>query len=224
MRRLGLLCAVLATLVPPLVAQQRTAFAVLPFESQQSFGLDQESLAALSPGLAQLLASELARSPGGLAVPRSATGKAVSDESLGPRGRVDAATAAKIGRLVGAQYVILGNFVNFYDKFRINVRVVDATTGETIRGLSNDDPKLQGKAQMYRSVQALAQKILKELGLPAAPAGNGSVATDAVIAYSLGLQAEDAGDRAKATGFYEKALAASPGFADAREALGRVRG
>ena len=207
----------------PALAQDTTTFAVLPLESQQSFGLDADAQEALGPGLAQLLASELARSPGGRAVPRGSTGKAVADEALGARERVDAATAAKIGKLVGAQYVVVGNFVNFYDKFRLNVRVVDATTGEFIRGLSNDDPRMQGKAHMYQSVESVAQQILKELGLPPAPASNVIVASDALIAWSLGLAAEDAGDRAAAATQYDRALGISPTFPAAQEALKRVR-
>lgn len=222
MRRIPLALAL--ALAPALLqAQAATTFAVLPLESQQSFGLAPDAQAALGPGLAQLLASELARSPGGRAVPRATTGKAVADEELGARERVDAATAARIGKLVGAQYVIVGNFVNFYDTFRLNVRIVDATTGEFIRGLSNDDPRTQGKAQMYQSVELVAQKVLKELGLPPAPASGASVTTDALIAWSLGLAAEDDDDRAGAAAQYEKALATSPAFPAASEALKRVR-
>lgn len=204
-------------------AQDRTTFAVLPLESQQSFGLDNEALAALGPGLAQLLADALARSPGGRAVPRTSTGQAVAAEALGARERVDAATAARIGKLVGAQYVIVGNFVNFYETFRINVRVVDASTGEFIRGLSNDDPRLQGAAQMYASVDAVAQKILKELGLPPAPPVSETVTSASVIAWARGLAAEEAGDRDGAKPLYQQALSASPDFPAARDAVTRLR-
>jgi TolB-like protein len=217
------LLASLTLLATPLLAQQRTTFAVLPLESQQSFGLDPAAASALSVGLAQLMANELERSPGGHAIPRTTTDDAVGKEQPSGRTRVDAATAAKIGQLVGAQYVILGNFVNFYDKFRLNVRVVDAKTGEIIRGLSNDDPKLQGRAQMYEIVRSVAAKILKELGLPPAPASGASVSADAVIAWSIGLEAEDAGDRAKAAASYQQALTSSPDFAEAKEGLARVR-
>ncbi len=220
--RLALVTA-LALAAGPLAAQQRTTFAVLPFESQQSFGLEPAAASGLSIGLAQLLASELERSAGGRAVPRATTGDAVEKEQPPGRSRVDAATAAKVGQLVGAQYVIVGNFVNFYDKFRLNVRVVDAKTGEIIRGLSNDDPKLQGRANMYESVRSVAARILKELGLPAAPASATAVSTEAVIAWSMGLEAEDAGDRAKAAASFQQAVTSSPDFAEAKEALVRVR-
>ena len=58
--------ALLALALAPVARQsQQSSFAVVPFEAQQSFGLDQESLNALGGGIAQILASELSLSPGG---------------------------------------------------------------------------------------------------------------------------------------------------------------
>lgn len=219
--RLPALALVLAA--APLAAQE-TAFVVLPFEAQQSFGLEPGAESALSAGLSQLLASELERSEGGKAVPRAATREAAEQQGAGAgRARVDAMTAARVGKLVGAHYAITGNFVTFYDKFRLNVRVVDAATGEIIRGLSNDDPELQDRTDMYAAVHAVASRILKELGLPVNAAPAAAVTSEAVVLYGRGVEAEDAGDRSKAAGYFSQALARSPGFPEAQEASARVR-
>ena len=70
---------------PPLAAQQdRAPFAVLPFQNEQSFGLEPEAYAALELSLAQLLASELARSPGGQVADRGRTEAAVGKRSEAP--------------------------------------------------------------------------------------------------------------------------------------------
>src|SRR4249919_3349232 len=87
-------------LAPGALVSQQTSFAVVPFEAQQSFGLDQETLSALGGGIAQILASELSLSPGGSAAPRSATAGAISSQALAKTARIDAATAAQIGKLV----------------------------------------------------------------------------------------------------------------------------
>jgi len=208
---------------PVTLLAQQSSFAVVPFESQQSFGLDQESLGALGGGIAQILASELGQSPGGSATPRSTTAGAISSQELG-KNRIDAATAAKIGKLVGARYVIMGNFVDYYGKFRLNARVVDAQTGAIIKGVSNDDPKMQDRDQIYLITQTIAQRILQELKLPPAPASTVAVPGAAVIAFSLGLQAEDAGNKAKAASLYERALQSAPDFPEAKDALARVKG
>ena len=217
--------AVLALAVGPLSLQaQKTSFAVVPFEAQQSFGLDQETLGALGGGIAQILASDLSQSPGGAAAPRGTTAGAITSQALPKSARIDAATAAKIGTMVGAKYVIMGNFVDYYGKFRLNVRVVDAQTGAIVKGFSNEDPKMQDRDQIYLIIQTIAQKILAELKLPPAPASTAAVPGAAVIAYSLGLKAEDAGNKTQAASLYERALQSAPDFPEARDALARLKG
>jgi TolB-like protein len=206
----------------PLAAQQdRATFAVLPFRNEQSFGLEPEAYAALELGLAQLLASELGRSPGGQLADRARTGEAVGKRAVPPV-RLDAAAAQRIGALVGARYVVLGNFIDAYGKLRVNARIVDASSGQFLASISNDDPKLQTRDQLHRAVQAVAQKLLAELGLPA-PSASPALPTPAVLTYSLGLAAEEAGDRDAAARHFQAALDAAPGFEEAREAATRVR-
>ena len=131
MRRLLLLAALLASSTP-VMAQEKITFAVIPFQSQQSFGLDQQSLAALGGGIAQILATELSLSPGGTATPRNATSQAITSQQLPKADRIDAETAAKVGAMVGARYVIMGNFVDYYGKFRLNARVIEVATGSIV--------------------------------------------------------------------------------------------
>ena len=222
MRSLTLSLVVCSIAMAPLVAQQdRATFAVLPFQNEQSFGLPPETYVALESGLAQLLASELARSPAGQLADRGKTGEALGKRTVPPT-RLDAASAQRIGALVGARYVVLGNFVDAYGKVRVNARIVDASSGRFLKAVSNDDPKLQSRDQLHRAVQSLARQILTELSL-AAPAESPAMPTPAVIAFSQGLAAEEAGDRAAAAKHFQAALDAAPGFADAKEAAARVR-
>lgn len=222
MRSLAPTVAACVVAFAPLAAQQdRATFAVLPFQNEQSFGLEPEAYAALELGLAQLLASELARSPGGQLADRGKTGEALGKRTVPPV-RLDAAAAQRIGALVGARYVVLGNFVDAYGKIRVNARIVDAASGQFLKSVSNDDPKLQTRDQLHRAVQAVAQKILAELGLPA-PAASPALPTPAVLAYSRGLAAEEGGDKAAAAKQFQAALEAAPGFTDAKEAAARVR-
>ena len=222
MRSLVLTLAASWLVGSPLAAQQdRATFAVLPFQNEQSFGLEPADYTALELGLAQLLASELARSSGGQVADRRRTEEAVGKRTVPPV-RLDAAAAQRIGGLVGARYVVLGNFVDAYGRIRVNARLVDASSGQFLKSVSNDDPKLQTRDQLHRAVQAVAQKILAELGLPA-PAASPAVPTIAVLAFSRGLSAEEAGDKATAAKQFQAALDAAPGFGDAKEAAARMR-
>jgi hypothetical protein len=152
---------------------------------------------------------------------RGRTEAAVGKRTVPPV-RLDAAAAQRIGGLVGARYVVLGNFIDAYGRIRVNARLVDASSGQFLKAVSNDDPKLQTRDQLHRAVQAVAQKILAELGLPA-PAASPALPTPAVLDFSRGLAAEEAGDRTAAAQHFQAALDAVPGFVAAKEAAARVR-
>jgi TolB-like protein len=218
--------AVLAV-APPLTAQEGTArFAVLPLENTGSYGQDREVFEALELGLAGMLARAIDHHPGADVVPSTELSEAVRKLAPGPGRRVDAAGAAQIGKGTGARYTVTGSFADFYGKFRINARLVDARSGEIVKVVSNDDPKLQDRAQLAAIIQQVAQKITEAAGLPPYPAGAAAspIATDAITAYSRGLLLESRGDRAKAAELYQSALRSAPGFEEASAGLARARG
>jgi tetratricopeptide (TPR) repeat protein len=140
---------------------------------------------------------------------------------------VDAATAAKVGSEAGARYAITGNFADFYGKFRIDARVVDVANGQIIKVVSNSDPNFQDRADLSRIIRSLAEKVLAAVNLPAAGNAAGAraatVPTDALTQYSLGLLYEGEGDKTKAGEHYQRALAAFPDYAAAREGIQRLR-
>ena len=204
------------------VAQERS-FAVIPLENQQSFGLDKQSLTALGGGIAEIMASDLTQG-GGTAVPRKAVSNAIATQPLGKSGHIDAATAAAIGKAAGARYVIMGNFVDYYGKFRLNVRLVDANSGAILKAYTNENPAMQDREQVYLITETIAQRVLKDLGFTGEPAAPVDVPSAAVIAFSLGLQAEDGGNTSMAATLYQRALQAAPAFPEAQQALKRVGG
>lgn len=201
-------------------------FAVLPLENTGSYGQDKEVFEALELGVAGMLARSIDRHPGADAVQQAQVAEAVrAVGSADPERRVDAAGASEIGKRTGARYSVTGSFADFYGKFRINARLVDTRSGEIVKVVSNDDPKLQDRAQLAAIIQSVAQKITTAAGLPPYPAGTAAapIATDAITAYSRGLLHERRGDRARAAEFYQSALSSVPGFEEASSGLERVR-
>ena len=208
------------------MAQEGTArFAVLALENTGSYGQDKEVFEALELGLARMLARAIDRHPRADVVSRSELSEAMRGLAGGPGQRVDAAGATQIGKSTGARYTVTGSFADFYGKFRINARLVDTRSGEIVKVVSNDDPRLQDRAQLAAIIQHVAQKITTAAGLPPYPAGAAAspIATDAITAYSRGLLLESRGDRAKAAEFYQSALTSVPGFEEASTGLARVR-
>lgn len=230
MRRYLLWCLAAAVAVAKTAAAQQSGpivIAVLPFEDRGSYGQDKEVFRALELGIPATLAADLSRHPGAGVADRARISRALQAQNLGPNARVDAATAAKVGSEAGARYAITGNFADFYGKFRIDARVVDVANGQILKVVSNSDPKLQDRADLSRIIRSLAEKVLAAVNLPAA--GNaagaraGTVPTDALTQYSLGLLYEGEGDKTKAGEHYQRALAAFPDYAAAREGIQRLR-
>jgi TolA-binding protein len=74
----------------------------------------------------------------------------------------------------------------------------------------------------------VSEKIAAAAGLspfPSATAARiGTIPTDALNQFSLGMLSESRGDKAKAAEAFQRALTSYPDYAQAREALQRVQG
>lgn len=225
------LCAALADgAVSSAVAQSGpVVIAVLPFEDRGSYGQDKEVFRALALGIAATIASELSGHSELRLADRGRIAQALKAENLGPNARVDATTAARVAKQVGARYAMTGNFADFYGKFRLDARLVDAESGQIVKVVSNNDPKLQDRADLYRIIQMVNHKVLAEASPAAlrgatAEAEERTIPTEALTQYSLGLLYESQGEKSKAGEYYQRALSALPDYSAAQEGLRRVRG
>jgi TolB-like protein len=235
MGRFIVICSVLAGWLTgvPAAAQERDArpgLAVLPFENGGSYGREREDYDALRRGIAAILIADLALNPGIRLVDRAETQRILDEQALGSAGRVDAGTAARVGRLVGARYMVTGTFIDLYGDFRLDARIIDVETGEILK-VVRSDTKFSDIKQLSSMIGSVAQRILAETNLPAMPASVATttaaarqVPTEALNLYSRGLLYEDRGDRSRAIEYYERAVATFPGFTEAKEALRKLRG
>jgi TolB-like protein len=230
MRSAACLLALLAA--TPVSAQQadtRPGLAVLPFENGGSFGQGQEDYDALRRGIAGILVSELSQNTSIRLVDRAETQRILDEQALAASGRVDAATAAQVGKLVGARYMVTGTFIDLYGEFRLDARLINVETGEIMKVVRND-PQYKDVKQLYRVIQSVAQRLMADTKLSALPAATTAtvaareVPTEALNLYSRALLYEDRGDRTRAIELYEKALDRFPDFTEAKEGLRKARG
>jgi TolB-like protein len=202
--------------------------AVFPFGDGGSYGQDKEVFRALTLGIPATLMSELS----GHAALRMAESSRILQalqKEQSPNSRIDAATAARVGKQVGARYAVTGNFADFYGKFHLDARVVDTESGQILKVVSNDDPKLQDRADLYRIIQMVAHRVLDVASPDALRSTKPEserivIPTEAISQFSLGLLYETQGDKTKASEHYQRALARYPGYTDAEAGLRRVRG
>jgi TolB-like protein len=215
-----------AALAWPLQAQDAgRSLAVLPFENTGSYGQDKEVSDALQLGIPAMLASELATHPELRVADPARVRQELEGQHVRPDGRIDAATAGQVGKAVGARYSVTGSFADFYGKFRINARVIDAETGQIVKVVSNDETKLQDRSRLGLIIRTVSDKIIAATGLPPAATASGArdIPIEALTQYSRGLLYESRGDKRKAADAYQQALSAYPEYPDAREGLRRVR-
>lgn len=229
MRRRSLVTLTLATLAlaPSLLAQDtRPGIAVLPFENGGSYGQDKENFEALQKGIPGMLISELGQNPAARVVDRDNIEGLLKEQDLGKDGRVDAATAAKIGKLVGARYMITGTFTDLYGHFRADARIIDVETSEILKSV-----KTEGKREeLFKLIQGLSEKLMAETKLPPLPTQVSqavkarNVPTEALTYYSRALLYQDRGDKAKAAEFFRKATDVFPDYAEAQAGLKKLSG
>jgi TolB-like protein len=213
-----------------LAAQQRgpdtrPGLAVLPFDNGGSYGQATENFEALQRGIAGMMISELAQNPAARVVEREEIQKLVEEQKLGASGPVDAQRAAKLGKLVGARYVVLGTFIDFYGEFRLDARLVNVETGEMVKVEKDEAPR----DHLYQIIQTVAARLMRDANLPPLPKQASDqrlsrhIPTEALTFYSKALLYQDRGQKDRAVEMYQKALAVFPDYAEARQGLERVK-
>lgn len=237
---------ILAWLVGAMPAHAANTVAVLYFTHSDM----NPELAGLKVGLAQMLITDLTGTAGLEVVERERLQAILDELELGHEGFADPASAAKVGKLLGARYMVLGGYFQLASTLRIDARVVEVETSRIL-----DSHGVNGSVGEFMGMEAELAEFAKRTltaGAPApapaapkpapaptprvreAPAPDGGtakaptvVAPDpealaAAVAFSDGLIFMDAGDAPKARESFEKAIAASPAMDDAKLALAKL--
>jgi curli biogenesis system outer membrane secretion channel CsgG len=145
------MAAVCALIVRPCpLAAEKKRIAVLPFKNESQMhdsffgnGLDDH----LNAGLFQTKTYEI--------IDRSSLDAVLKEQRLGATGIIDPQTAVKIGKILGVDYLVIGNiiyagiddslFLNTGAKVSIAVRMIDVATGEIIFAEKADGRKNASK-------------------------------------------------------------------------------
>jgi curli biogenesis system outer membrane secretion channel CsgG len=156
----------------PLAAQARPRIAVIGFENNTTSRLFGDRLGEAA---ADELTTQLVRTNAFSVIERRAIQSLLDEQALGRSGAVDASTAARLGRLLGAQFVLLGSITQFSIEQRsagvgrigvaasysqaesaLDVRVVDVGTGEIRTVAEGKGTRRFGGAQ-YRDINLQRQ-------------------------------------------------------------------
>ncbi|MFQ6044936.1 MAG: CsgG/HfaB family protein [Gemmatimonadales bacterium] len=202
----------------------RPGVAVLRFLNGGSYGQDAEDFQALEVGLQQMLITEFSVNSNIRSVDRTALSELMEEQDLGASGRVDPQTAARIGKLVGARYVVLGGFTDFYGDMRIDARIVDVETSEIVKAEQVRDKR----QNLYDMVVDLAGKVTQGVDLPQLSQAVREqrearhIPEEAVRLYSKAILYQDMGNTDRAVELFNQAKAVYPEYTEVDEALRQI--
>ena len=180
--------------------------AVLYFDNNSL--TDQAEMDTIKKAVADLLTVAISRNRNILLVERIKLEETLRQHRMALSG-VEGAGATEVGRMLGADYLLLGSYTMLAGELTVNARVVKVETGEVITGAQ----KFGASSELLGTLQSLAEEVnasLKAGG--AAEKGFGEIPLEAVKRYSEALEAEDTGDRTAALSIYRELLKAYPGL------------
>jgi len=238
--RTALLTVAVAALAVPgvsAVAQSARPTVAIMYFNNNVFTKDARDFDGLSKGVPDFLITEMSANTGIRVIERDQVQKLIDEQKLVGAGQVDLATAAKVGKLLGAQHMIFGGFMaDPNGNFRIDARAVNVETGaieytERVQDRSDNVMSLIG---------TLATRLNAGLKLPAMPVrtGDAGAAPGArqagaptvaklpmryAVMYGKALDMEDKGDKVHAAELYGAVLKEFPDYAPARHGMAKVK-
>jgi tetratricopeptide (TPR) repeat protein len=185
--------------------------AVFPFRYT---GQD-SSLRPLERGLAALVVSDLSHVRSLRLVERERLQALLDEMQLSTSGRVDPATGARSGHLVGAGQVVQGQFQEVPTAgVRLDAAMVRAAdAGVAATGSGRDQLNL-----LFDVEKSVVFQLLAKMGVPLTPAESLAISErptrdlQAFLLYSRGLEQEDRGDFGAASASFRAAAQRDPSF------------
>jgi curli biogenesis system outer membrane secretion channel CsgG len=181
---------------------------VFPFFNGGSYGSAREDFEPLRVGLQQWLMHELAQNSNLRVVDRSILREIVEEQRLGASGQVDDGTAARVGRIVGARYVVVGGFIDLFGEFQLDGRIVSVETSELVSSAQVRSPR----ENLSRLVGELAARVTAGVQLPPLPQAlreardTKALPLDGLTRHANILQIRDRGEKERAIGLYRQLI------------------
>jgi TolB-like protein/tetratricopeptide (TPR) repeat protein len=176
-----------------------------------------------SKALSEMLIADLSAARGLNLVERRQMDKIMEEIALGMSGIIDEESSPKVGRMLAADYMVMGSYLVEGRGIAVSAKVTKVETGTVIGG-----KKLEGTTREILDLTgrlSLAVLELLSTELPGIAGGGGrtepaqEVAFDKVLDYGKALDLADKGDLAQAEEMLTSVVSSSPGFSYARHNL-----
>ncbi|MDC7226454.1 MAG: CsgG/HfaB family protein [Spirochaetales bacterium] len=186
---------------------------VLYFENTGSV----EELTWLEKGLADMLLTDLALSEDINAIERTELQKVLDEQSFSLSGLTDDSQSIEIGRLLSAELLLTGSFIEAGGRLRIDGRLLNTETGAVSTAV-----KAEGSRDSIFELEAeLARSIFKglEIETPEELEIKSPSKLSAVVSYYKGLNLFDSGRYSEAVEYYRQAALEDPEYGKPRAGL-----
>lgn len=161
--------ATIAMFTPAIVAAQaKPVIAVLYFDNN-SIGKDRADYDGVGKGIADMLITDMASNPSVQVVERERVQSLLTEQNLTRSGTIDPQTAIKLGKIIGAQYMITGGFMSDgRGTFVLTARAINVQTSAITSPM-----RLTSKGDdVLGLISQLSTKINTEMKLPAMRIGD----------------------------------------------------
>jgi|SRR5688572_20063644 len=169
MRSLVRVAVAMALAAPALVlAQAKPVVAVLYFDNN-SIGKDRGDFDGVGKGMAELIINDLASNPNLRVVERERIQALVTEGQLVKSGAIDPQTAIRLGKIVGAQYMITGAFMSMGNG---NVVLTARTINVETSAIGNPT-RINAKGDdVLGMITQLNDKMIADMKIPALRTGD----------------------------------------------------
>jgi curli biogenesis system outer membrane secretion channel CsgG len=209
---------------PSASERARPTVAVLYFDYDGS----NQSITSLRKGLAQMLISDISTEGAVQIVERARLQEILAELKLGKSEHIDPATANKLGKLLGARFLVMGGYFEMMGNLRVDARIVEVETGRVVRSIGSHC----GPDKFMDLEQQLAGELRTTLAATvpgASPASNpptfqppNQLQTMTVAHYGQALDELDRGHTAEARKQLQTVLKEAPDFALAANDLKKI--
>ncbi|HSJ10174.1 MAG TPA: CsgG/HfaB family protein [Longimicrobiales bacterium] len=173
-------------------------------------------LRPLGTALAELLTTDLAQTDRLTVLERTQLQQLIQELQLGESARVDPATAARSGRLLGAGNLVQGRVEGGSDELAVQTMLVPVPSPAA--GLSAPIEDRADLQRIFELEKNLALALYERMGVQLTAAERQRVTryatrnVQALLAFGFGLEAQDAGRYGEAYTHFQRALRLDPDF------------
>ena len=210
---------------PAEAAKPAPLVAILYFDVQSN----DQKLQVLKKGLAQMMISDLSAAEGIRVLERERLEDLLTELKLQQGAMVDKATAAQIGKLAGARYLVTGSVIEAGKNILFEARAIRLETGDILKPEGGKPMRVKASADdVYEAEQELSGRLAEllskaEAATPPAPRKTGTkLKLATAIKYAEALDAKDKKDPTTAAEKLKAVVKDQPDFVLAALDLDRL--